>query len=149
MATHSSVLTWRISGMGEPGGLPSMGLDRVGHDWSDLAAAEWNLEKWYGWTYVQDGNGDTDIGSRTWHSRGSRGWDGLRESHWNIYITLCKIDSQWGFAEWPRELKPGALWQPRGVGWDGKWEGGWRVWGDMCIPMTNSYWHRTEINPIL
>ena len=39
MATHSSVHAWRISGMGEPGGLPSMGLHRVGHDWSDLAAA--------------------------------------------------------------------------------------------------------------
>ena len=39
MATHSSVLAWRIPGMGEAGGLPSMGLHRVGHDWSDLAAA--------------------------------------------------------------------------------------------------------------
>ena len=39
MATHSSVLAWRIPGMAEPGGLPSMGLHRVGHDWSDLAAA--------------------------------------------------------------------------------------------------------------
>ena len=37
MATHSSVLAWRIPGMGEPGGLPSMGSQRVGHDWSDLA----------------------------------------------------------------------------------------------------------------
>ena len=50
MATHSSVLAWRIPGTGEPGGLPSMGSHRVGHDWSDLAAAgeprtcytEWN-----------------------------------------------------------------------------------------------------------
>ena len=41
MATHSSVLAWRIPGMAEPGGLPSMGLHRVGHDWSDLAAAPW------------------------------------------------------------------------------------------------------------
>ena len=40
MATHSSVLAWRIPGMGEPGGLPSMGSHRVGHDWSDLAAAD-------------------------------------------------------------------------------------------------------------
>ena len=39
MATHSSVLTWRIPGTGEPGGLPSMGSHRVGHNWSDLAAA--------------------------------------------------------------------------------------------------------------
>ena len=39
MATHSSVLAWRIPGTGEPGGLPSVGLQRVGHDGSDLAAA--------------------------------------------------------------------------------------------------------------
>ena len=39
MATHSSVLAWRIPGMGEPGGLLSMGSQRVGHDWSNLAAA--------------------------------------------------------------------------------------------------------------
>ena len=39
MATHSSVLAWRIPGMGEPGGLPSMGSHRVRQDWSDLAAA--------------------------------------------------------------------------------------------------------------
>ena len=39
MATHSSVLAWRIPGTGEPGGLPSVGSHRVGHDWSDLAAA--------------------------------------------------------------------------------------------------------------
>ena len=46
MATDSSVLAWRIPGMGEPGGLPSMGSHRVGHDWSDLAvAAECILEK--------------------------------------------------------------------------------------------------------
>ena len=38
MATHSNILAWRIPGMAEPGGLPSMGLHRVGHDWSDLAA---------------------------------------------------------------------------------------------------------------
>ena len=39
MATHSSVLPWRIPGTGEPGGLPSMGSNRVRHDCSDLAAA--------------------------------------------------------------------------------------------------------------
>ena len=38
MATHFSVLAWRIPGTGEPGGLPSLGLHRVGHDCSDLAA---------------------------------------------------------------------------------------------------------------
>ena len=50
MATYSSTLAWRIPGMGEPGGLLSMGSHRVGHDWSDLAAAaaavvgSWHLE---------------------------------------------------------------------------------------------------------
>ena len=39
IATHSSVLAWRIPGTGEPGGPPSMGSHRAGHDWSDLAAA--------------------------------------------------------------------------------------------------------------
>ena len=48
MATHSSVLAWRIPGTGEPAGLPSLGSYRVGHDWSDLAAAA---------AAVGDGNG--------------------------------------------------------------------------------------------
>ena len=39
MATHSSVLAWRIPGMGKPGGLPPMESHRVGHNWSNLAAA--------------------------------------------------------------------------------------------------------------
>ena len=44
MATHSSVFAWRIPGTAEPGGLPSLGSHRVGHDWSDLAAAAmWTL----------------------------------------------------------------------------------------------------------
>ena len=48
MATHSNVLAWRILGMVEPGGLPSMGSHRVRHDWSDLAAAaqSWLLLMW-------------------------------------------------------------------------------------------------------
>ena len=52
MATHSSVLPWRVPGTREPGGLPSMGSHRVGHDWSDLAAAavssslcQWEMRK--------------------------------------------------------------------------------------------------------
>ena len=45
MTTHSSVLAWRIPGTGEPGGLLSMGSHRVGHDWSDLAAAAAGLPR--------------------------------------------------------------------------------------------------------
>ena len=57
MATHSSVLAWRIPGAAGPGGQPSTGLHRVRHDWSDLAAAaavgrwlhidlHWSLTEW-------------------------------------------------------------------------------------------------------
>ena len=47
MATHSSILAWRIQGMGESGGLPSMGSHRVRHDWSDLAAAAAAATLWF------------------------------------------------------------------------------------------------------
>ena len=68
MATHSSVLGWRIPGTGEPGGLLSLGSHRVGHDWSDLAAAaaaaastsvppmntqDWSPLGWTGWISLQ------------------------------------------------------------------------------------------------
>ena len=59
MATHSSVLAWRIPGTEEPGGLPSMGLHRVGHDWSDLAAAaaaKFESIKSYLYTVTGEGN---------------------------------------------------------------------------------------------
>ena len=46
MATHSSILAWRIPGTEEPGGLQSMGSHRVGHNWSDLAAAAAAAVKW-------------------------------------------------------------------------------------------------------
>ena len=43
MATHSSTLAWKIPWLEEPGRLQSVGLHGVGHDWSDLAAAEWGF----------------------------------------------------------------------------------------------------------
>ena len=53
MATHSSILAWRIPWTEEPGGLLSMGSERVGHDWSDLAQAHnlsWSLDSLFiGW----------------------------------------------------------------------------------------------------
>ena len=55
MATHSSVLAWRIPGTGEPGGLPSLGSHRVGHDWSDSAAAD-SLKLRTGDTIVEEIN---------------------------------------------------------------------------------------------
>ena len=46
MAPHSSILAWKIPWTEEPGGLQSMGSHRVGHDWSDLAAATAAAESW-------------------------------------------------------------------------------------------------------
>ena len=55
MATHSSVLAWGIPGTGEPAGLPSMGSRRVGHNWSDLAAAAaWLFKLLCGFVYYMD-----------------------------------------------------------------------------------------------
>ena len=47
LATHSNALAWRIPGMGEPGGLPSMRSHRVRHDWSDLAASNKYMMEYY------------------------------------------------------------------------------------------------------
>ena len=68
MAIHSSVLAWRIPGMGDPGGLPSMGSHRVGHDWSDLAISQYSylensMDKWIWWATVHGVEN-----SRTWLS---------------------------------------------------------------------------------
>ena len=46
MEIHSSVPAWRIPGTRKPGGLLSLGSHRVGHDWSDLAAAAVNSDQW-------------------------------------------------------------------------------------------------------
>ena len=53
MATHSSILAWRIPGIEEPDGLPSMGLHRVRHDWSNLVVVGYIISCcliWRGWS---------------------------------------------------------------------------------------------------
>ena len=57
-----------------------------------------------------------------------RGWDDLREKHWNMYIIICETDCQSRFDAWDRVLRAGALGWPRGMGWGGRWEGG-SGWG--------------------
>ena len=90
MAIHSSVLAWRISGMAEPGGLPSVGSHTVGHDWSDLADlagiiinihVSWITKYWQG-----RGKG-FQIHSSAW-SIETR----FRKSH--MYRRLCSIYSR-------------------------------------------------------
>ena len=66
------------------------------------------------------------------YGHGERGGEGemYEKSNMETYITICKIDSQWEFAVWLRKIKR-ALYQPRGVGWGGRWEGTSRERGYM------------------
>ena len=76
MATHSSVLAWRIPGTGKPGGLPSLGSHRVGHDWSDLAAAahvimEAGKSKVGGKAHKMETQGRADFKLQDWRQCGA------------------------------------------------------------------------------
>ena len=85
MAPHSSTLAWRIPGTGEPGGLPSTGSHRVGHDWSDLAAAA--AASWI-----------SDCGSRCQKNNSTKWKNKLRQMPWSYCIEI-HLDV--------RSLKPG------------------------------------------
>ena len=112
MATHSSVLAWRIPGTGEPGGLPSLGSHRVGHDWSDLAAAavlnEWHPTpvllpgKSHGWRSLE--------GCSPW---GRWGLDTTKQLHFHFSLSCIGEGNgnplQCSCLENPRDRKPGGL----------------------------------------
>ena len=72
-------------------------------------------------------------------------WESSIETYTWPYV---KLDNQWKFVMWFRELKSGALWQPRGQDGVG---GGRKVqdWGDIHITTTDSCWYRAETNTIL
>ena len=88
MATHSSVLACRIPGTGEPAGLPSVGSHRVGHDWSDLAAAEENPA-------------DKCLCSQSYGSSSSHVWC----ENWTIKKTECLRISAFKLWCWRRLLR--------------------------------------------
>ena len=105
MATHSSVLAWRIPGTGEPGGLPSMRSHRVGHNWSGLAAAiagpkaVWLRSLWNGeiWTQRQTGidRRQREDTGRSLHTRER----GLRRNqpYWHLE---SRLPASWTMREW-------------------------------------------------
>jgi len=93
MATHSSVLAWRIPGTGEPGGLPSLGLHRVRHNWSDLAAAAALAVKFF-----------RHLGNLSWNWNGSWDW----ESQPFTLQTRCQ--GLWGSQVQTRLLSKFTLW---------------------------------------
>ena len=89
MATQSSVLAWRISGTEEPCGLLSMGLHRVGHNWSDLAAAAAAQNKSSSWPRKCEPHAQCYKWSQLLHNhylqntgreRGGVGWESLTTS---------------------------------------------------------------------
>ena len=67
------------------------------------------------------------------YRHGDRGGEGemYGDSNMEIYITICKIDSQWEFALCLRELKQGLCINLDGYDWGGRWEGGSRGRGHM------------------
>ena len=92
MATHSSVLAWRIPGTGEPGGLLSMGSHRVGHDWRNLAPA---AAAGCGWGFPG----------------GARGKEPACQ---------CRRRKTHGFDPWVRKIPWRRAWQPTPVFLPGK-----------------------------
>ena len=93
----------------------------------------WNLERWYQRSYMQGSKGDRCKEQLLGLSGRRRGWDDLREYHWNMYITIIKIDDHSKFHAWSRVPKAGALGQPRGRGWGGRGEEG-SEWGGHMYP---------------
>ena len=67
----------------------------------------WNLEKWYWWTYLQGRNTDVNVEDTLVGTAGEGEGETCGDSNMEIYITKCKIDSQWKFGIWLSELKPG------------------------------------------
>ena len=86
MATHSSVLAWRIPGTGEPGGLPSLGSHRVGHDWSDLAAVAADLS----WKVLDD----------------NFLWNSFQFGAYELYVYVC-VHAVFPFVDWYKSLNMG------------------------------------------
>ena len=127
MATHSSVLAWRIPGTGELGGLPSMGSHRVGHDWSNLAEAAVTM------TYMRDAKRDTNVKNSLLDSVGEGKGGIIWENSIKTYIIICVTDHQSRFDAWDRVLSVGALEWPWVMWWGGRWEGG-SGWGTHVHP---------------
>ena len=66
-----------------------------------------------------------------------------------MHITICKRDDQGKFDVWSRELKVGALRQPRGMGWGGRWWWWGSGFGGTCAPMGDSCWYMEKTTTIL
>ena len=118
MATHSSVLAWRIPGTAGPGGLPSMGSHRNGHNWSDLAAAAAVLirkSKWRG-SRVLSTQAAGLVSEFLWVLSPSPGWT----PPWPLLILTTCVPTTW--------TRP--LWDDH----DGNWYGPWNPHSTTWLP---------------
>ena len=119
MATHSSVLAWRIPGTGERGGLPSMGSHRVRHDWSDLAAA-WVPKNWCFWTVVLEKTLESPLDCKEIkpvHPKGNQPW---------IFFGRTDAEAETPIL-WPPDVKNWLIWKGPDAWKAGRWEGrGWQ-----------------------
>ena len=77
-----------------------------------------------------------------------RGWDDLREQHWNMYSAVCELDHQSKLDAWNRAPKTSALGQPRGNGQGGRWEWGseWGTHGGYSHGWSMSVYGKTHHN---
>ena len=139
MATHSSVLAWRIPGTGEARGLLSVGSHRVGHDWSDLAAAAAAVVAWRipwrrkrqstliflpGKSHGQRGL----VGYSPWECRES---DTTERLHFHFSLSLFT------FMHWRRKWHPTPVFLPGGSQGPGSLVG-CRLWGHTESDTTKS-----------
>ena len=146
MATHSSILAWRIPWTEESGRLQSTGSQRVGHDWATSlsllveSSVIKNLSIYMEFRkmvtitlYERQQKRHSCIEQSFWLCGRERRFDDLGEWHWNMYITICEMNRQSRFDAWYRMLGAGALGWPWGMGWAGRWEGG-SGWGTHVHP---------------
>ena len=97
MATHSSILAWRIPRTEEPGGLQFVGSRRVGREWvteTHHSYVESNFKIRYGQTYSQNRNSLTDFRNKLCYQRESGGRDRL--GAWDQHTAVYKIGNQQG-----------------------------------------------------
>ena len=102
------------------------------------------------WVAISFSRGSSWFGDRTWVSRiaGRRFIIWATRESLNMYTIICKIDSQWEFAIWLRELNPGLC--DKLEGWDGVGGGREvREGEDTCIPMADPCWCMAEAYTIL
>ena len=127
MATHSSVLAWRIPGTGKPRGLPSMGSYRVGHDWSDLAAVKavfssshvwildykesWTLKNWCFWTVVLEKTLESPLDCKEIQPAHPK-----RDQSW-VFIGRTDVEAETPIL-WPPDGKSWLIWKDPDAGKD-------------------------------